>query len=155
MLKRSNESQGTSVPEIESGRQDLILMRQPGGLFDNKTDHTLGVFLGGPEWSAIFYNELNCQGLENFVPGDDIDAWTERHRLEFQRSIPAYPMLGRIWDTYIDVNYQREEVVQLRDECFKVKSGTTNPLAIQGLDKLLDACEQALKLDLGLHLAAD
>jgi hypothetical protein len=149
------ENQNPSNPGTESGRQDLILMRQPQGVFDHDTDQALGIFLGGPEWSAIFYDVLDARTSETFVPGDNINEWTEKHRVEFQAKLPNYRMLGRIWDTYINVNYQPEEITKLREECLKVKSSTTNPLALQGLDKLIYACQAALKSGLGLHLAAD
>jgi hypothetical protein len=31
-------------------------------------------------------------------------------------------MLGRIWDTYVDVSYQPEEILYLRDECLRAKA---------------------------------
>lgn len=106
-------------------------------------------------WSAVFRDVLGYTGGEPFIPGDDLNEWTQRHRLEFQRSISDYPMLARLWDTYIDVSYQPEEIGQLRNECLKVKAATSNRVAWQGLDKLISGCDEALKYGLGLHLASE
>ena len=66
-----------------------------------------------------------------------------------------YPKLGRIWDTYIDVSYQPQEVGHLRDACLRVKASTSNPVALKGLDKLIAACNEALSGGLGLSLVSE
>ncbi len=155
LKSQANKNQTDSAAGIESGRQDFVLKLDPKAPFDSNHDRRLEIFLAGPEWSAIFYTVLGCTGGEPFVAGDDINEWTERHRREFQRAIPHYPMLGRIWDTYINVSYQAEEITGLKNECLKVKASTSNAMALQGLDKLIYTCDEALKSGLGLYLAAD
>lgn len=155
LKSQANKNQTDSAAGIESGRQDFVLKLDPKAPFDSNHDRRLEIFLAGPEWSAIFYTVLGCTGGEPFVAGDDINEWTEKHRREFQRAIPHYPMLGRIWDTYINVSYQAEEITALKNECLKVKASTSNAIALQGLDKLIYTCDEALKSGLGLYLAAD
>jgi hypothetical protein len=139
----------------ESGRQELVLRLQPSGAWNESTDRALAIFLDGAEWSALFRDALRTKDREPLVAGEDLDKWRERQRVLFQESIAEYPMLGRIWDTYIDVNYQPEEISQLRDECLRVKANTSNPVALRGLDKLVAACDEALKGTLGLSLLCD
>jgi len=63
--------------------------------------------------------------------------------------------MARIWDTYVDVSYQPQEIYQLRDECLRAKATTRNTVANRGLDKLLQACDEAIKAHSGLYFAAD
>jgi hypothetical protein len=139
----------------ESGRQHLLPKRRPTGDWDPSTDRRLPMFFGGPEWSALFRHVLHAHEREPFDSSESIDKWSERQRVLFKESLPKYPMLGRIWDTYIDVQYQPDEVLQLRDECLQVRSNTSNPVAIRGLEKLNAACEEALRIGSGLLLISD
>lgn len=139
----------------ETGRQQLVLKHRPTGDWDEATDRRLLLFFEGAEWSALFRDALHAKDRDPFVHGEAIDKWRERQRVRFQESIPDYPMLGRIWDTYIDVSYQPEEITHLRDECLRVKASTSNPVALRGLDKLIAACDGALKGGLGLSLLSE
>lgn len=87
--------------------------------------------------------------------GESNEAWQQRYTLKFQQFIPDYPMLGRIWDTYIDVGYQGDEVKSVREECLKVRAKTSNFTALEGLAKLIKACDEGLEMGLGLYLACD
>lgn len=139
----------------ETGRQQLIVRREPSGEWDNTSDRRLPLFFEGPEWSALFRNVLHTLDRDQYSPSEAIEDWTERQRLQFQNSIVEYPMLARMWDTYIDVRYQPEEIRQLQDECRRVKASTSDAVALRGLNKLLDACDEALKSGCGLYLASD
>jgi hypothetical protein len=114
--------------------------------------------LDGSEWIALFRDVLKCpMGIDQpFIPGEDTRVWRERNRLKFQKAIPNYPMLARIWDTFIDVTYEPEEVRQLRDECLQVRAiAASNHLAFEGLSRLISACDESLRLGSGLYLACD
>jgi len=139
----------------ESGRQELVLRRDPSDAWNVSTDRALAIFFDGAEWSALFKDALHVKDRDPFIPGEATDKWRERQRVRFQKSILEYPMLGRIWDTYIDVSYRPEEIPQLRDECLRVKASTSNPVALRGLDKLIAACDEALKESLGLSLLSE
>jgi hypothetical protein len=140
---------------IGAGGQELVLRRHPSGAWNESTDRALGIYLGGHEWSALFRQVLSCPEGPPFKPGDILDEWKTKHQAEFQESIPDYPMLGRIWDTYIDVVYQPEEIKQLREECLRVQASTLNENALAGLAKLVQACDEASKLGSGLLLLSD
>lgn len=139
----------------EPGLQQLIIKRQPAGDWDDSTDRRLPLFLEGPEWTAIFRHTLKTVERDSVLPDEDIDTWSERQRERFKASLPAYPMLGRVWDTYIDVQYEPDEISPLRDECRRVKGITSNPLAVSGLDKIISACDQAIEIGGGILLLAD
>ena len=110
---------------------------------------------GEDNWYALFFEVLGCPESGLSMPEKDVAEYWERIRLNFQQAIPDYPMLGRIWDFYIDVWYAPEEIEQLRNECFKAQANTSNPTALEGLGLLLQACEKASADQLGIFLAAD
>jgi hypothetical protein len=158
--KQLNVSTGNAQNDLsqegsETGRQYFILMLNPREAWNDSTDRNLNIYLEGAEWTALFYEVLDCKHGDPYLPGDNINEWTENHKLKFQQSIPNYPMLGRIWDTYIDVKYDPEEIGKLRAECLMIKASTSNVRALEGLSKLIYACDQALKLKLGLYLSCD
>lgn len=137
------------------GQQQLVLKLNPSGAWNASTDRTLPIYFEGPEWFALFHDVLRATDRESLVAGEDYAEWEERQRVRFQKSIAEYPMLGKIWDTYIDVRYQPEEVPQLRNECLRVKASTSNLVALIGLDKLIAACDEALKDSLGLSILSE
>ena len=144
-----------AADNAEPGLQQLIIKHQPAGDWDDSTDRRLPLFLEGPEWTAIFRHTLKAGERDSVLPDEDIDSWSERQRERFKASLPAYPMLGRVWDTYIDVKYEPDEINALRDECNKIKATTSNPLAVSGLDKIISACDQAIEIGGGILLLAE
>jgi hypothetical protein len=140
----------------DPGRLAIQLRRERKEEADNEwTD--IGI-LEGREWLAIFKDVLNCPiGTdEPSPPSGDLDEQYERAKLEFEQAIPEYPMLARIWDTYIDVTYEPNEVEKLLAECMKVRSAaSSNLIAEQGLDKLINACHGAIESGASIHLSSD
>lgn len=83
--------------------------------------------------------------LKKYSPDEDLDEEDEKFRIEFQRAIPEYPMLGRIWDTYINTDFKPEEVRELRDECLRVQlAAAPNAVASEGVRKIIDSCDRAI-----------
>ena len=109
------------------------------------------------EWEAIFFTVIMgyCPMYEYYVEGQNLDERDERARLRFQQAIPDYPLLGRMWDVYVDAIYKPEEVSQLRKECMRVQAMTDNAEALRGLGKLIKYTEEAERSGLGLFLACD
>jgi hypothetical protein len=121
----------------------------------DEDDRYTGMDFTGREWGALFYDVLACPRMDAYVPGDDVDAYEEQYRVTFQQSLAEYPMLGRIWDMYIDVKYAPAEVEQLRDECQAIRGRTSNPIALGGLKKLITVCDEARRVKQGLFFASD
>jgi hypothetical protein len=142
-----------------TGNLSFIVVRDPKSFFEGlkEPDHYLNIDLNGDEWSALFYDVLNCPkaNVEPFSSGEDPEQWRERYRLKFQQSIPDYPMLSQIWDIYNYANYRPEEIAQLREECLKVQTNTSNENGLAALAKLVAACDEASKLGSGLLFVPD
>jgi hypothetical protein len=64
-------------------------------------------------------------------------------------------MLGRIWNTYGYASYRPEEIELLRKECVKIRATTSNELALAGLSKLVQACDNSSMLGRGILLIPD
>jgi hypothetical protein len=109
------------------------------------------------EWGALFFDVLGCPPAmdEPPLPDESSEEWEERYYAKFEQAIPEYPMLARMSDVYGYATYLPDEVLALRDECLRVQTGTSNEQALSGIQTLLGACEEAVKLGHGLFLAGD
>ncbi len=82
------------------------------------------------------------------------DLWDQFER-SLKQSTVALPMLRRLKEEYEDANYGPEEASRLREECLTVRLGTDDMSALSSLDKLIRACDEALKERSGLYFASD
>lgn len=125
------------------------------GLLGN--DHYLDPRLEGREWGALFLDVLKCPDTADVprLTDEGNEDWQERYGAKFQQAIPNYPMLGRIYDTLIYVAYKPEEIGQLRDECLRLQSMTSDEKALSMLKKLIHACDEASKVRSGLLFVPD
>jgi len=144
-----------------AGGLAIFAMREPtfmsfaGGL--SRTDRYLDLRLNGDEWVALYLQVLRCPdaGQVPRLPNEDIAEWHKRYSGEFQRAIPTYPMLGRIYDVFIYISYAPEEIEQLSVECVKLEAITSNEKARSALVKVIAACHEASKLRVGLLFVPD
>jgi hypothetical protein len=121
----------------------------------NEVDRYLDDFTG-LEWIALFRDVLKCpMGTETKGANQGFFSEDRPYQLRFQEAIPDYPLLARIWNTFEDVTYGPKEIPKLRDECLRVSSMTANEDALMGLNKLLNACDDAITNHLGMYLSCD
>ena len=97
------------------------------------------------DWHALFVDVLHAaaQGPPEWV------------REEFREATTDYPMLGRIWSVYDECLFFPDDLSELRGECVKLKSETTQPEAVKALRKLIYACDEAAKRGFSLILSGD
>lgn len=141
---------------LVGGHLDIFVVRDVEtfrGATDGVNRH-VGVFTGA-DWEALFYDVLNGPEWGEYAGDGSFDEHFERQRVKFQQSIPDFPMLGRIFNMYEDVIYGPTDVKRLRDECLTTQASTTNTHTLEALNKLIHASDEALKVGLGLYLAAD
>jgi hypothetical protein len=67
----------------------------------------------------------------------------------------GYEMLGRFWYEFEDVVYYPAEINKLQKECLKAKGESQNPQLITAVNKISEACDDALKNDSGLYFGSD
>ena len=151
-----------------NGSLHIYLARDPerwrGAELQDFLETRLGFNLD--DWDALFVNVLhvsmlNAEDLQQlhgrnlYVEADERIDRFEWERDLFRDALPGYPMLGRIWTMYEDFVFRLEELPQLRGECVKLKSETTQPEAVKALRKLIYACDEAAKRGFSLILSGD
>ncbi|MDQ3802002.1 MAG: hypothetical protein M3384_21465 [Acidobacteriota bacterium] len=67
----------------------------------------------------------------------------------------GFEMPGRIWDWYQDAAYFPSEINQLLAGCQKIKESAQNPDRSEAMDKLINACREALKTGSGIYLGSN
>jgi hypothetical protein len=138
------------------GGFDIYLVNDINHVTGNEKDgdRVLNIDFHGGNWKALFFDALGCPIVE-WHKGDSYEQFYERARRIFGQALPEYPMLSRICDMYEDALYKSEEVGLLLNECMKIQSLTTNTEALEGLQKLILACNEAAKEGKGLGLISD
>ena len=121
----------------------------------SERDRVLHFGLKYREWLALYFDVLGV-GSKWTPPVTQTTSLAENVIIsEFTEDIPAYPLLSRINGKYYDAVFETDEVEGLRAECLRVKSITTNPLAVRGLDKLIHICGWAQRLNLSILLMCE
>jgi hypothetical protein len=80
-----------------------------------------------------------------YVEGDDVVELRERNRRKFERALPEYPLLARIFHMFEDYAFAPDELPKLREECLRVRSKTADREALRALRKLILASNEATK----------
>ena len=81
----------------------------------------------------------------------DQDDWPTT----FAKSVPDYPLLGRICDIYEDAKFRAEEIRGLDEECQRLIQASGHERGAWAANKLRVACRKALSHKLGLILLCD
>jgi hypothetical protein len=126
-----------------NGTLHIYVVRDPANWNANAGDRHIPVCLNGGDWQSIFFKRLHCPESEPYVRGEDTNDWLNRNRRLFERSIPDYPMLGRIFDMYEDYTFTPNEVVLLRDECVRARALSSESSADVALRKIIYCCDVA------------
>jgi hypothetical protein len=119
-------------------------------------DKVLPYGLSYQEWFELYFNVLSVgkTGYDEWAKENPEEA--KRSVLgEFDEDIDGYPLLSRIKGARYDIVYKAQEVKSLREECLKVKTNTTNAVALRGLEKLLHICHEAEVSGLNIYLMSE
>jgi hypothetical protein len=121
----------------------------------SERDRILHFGLKYREWLALYFDVLGVGSkwtppvTQTTYLADDVII------SEFTEDIPDYPLLSRINGKYYDAVFETNEIEGLRQECLRVKAFAANPLALKGLDKLIQICAWAHQLNLSIFLMCD
>lgn len=140
------------------GVLDFALKKSPEGEWDpTRGDRHLEQGIEPIEWEKLFFDTLGAPKWEEYIDGEDVDEFYDRQKTLFQTALSAqgFIMLSRIWRIYRDVHYQPFEIDQLLSECVEVQMIADDACARSALEKLISACQNALKNDSGLLLLSD
>ncbi len=136
----------------------ISIMKNPNGEWDEaQGDHNLDFIIDGKDFTEIqkVVDVLSSQTKQ--LEDESFDDYEERLKISYFKaaSEKGYEMLGRIWYWYDDAIYLFSDVSQLHEECSRAKDEPRNLDAIIALDKILVACDEALKTKSGIFLGCD
>ncbi|MEP7212405.1 MAG: hypothetical protein ABI791_04985 [Acidobacteriota bacterium] len=141
------------------GSLRIAVMRDPSGEWDPvRGDHHLDLDLEREEWEDLFFAVLGAPAWEaGLLENEGVFAYEERQKRNFETYLKSkgFEMLGRISDMYQDAEYEPSEVAELREECSRVEELTDNAEVLEGVRKLVFACNEAVKIGSGLILLSD
>src|SRR3989442_8192664 len=96
----------------------------------SKQDHPLDLRLTYQEWLAIYFDALGLDksGYEKWAAKRVVLGQPNAATIltELDEEVPGFPMLSRIRGPYHDVIFEPNELEDLREECLKVQTKTSN-----------------------------
>lgn len=109
------------------------------------------------EWLAIYFDALGIDksGYDEVAAKRAALGQPKSFLTELDEEIPDFPMLSRIQGPFHDAVFEADEVNALRQECLQVQTKTSNPLALEGMRKLLLICDRAQSLGLSVYLISN
>lgn len=113
-------------------------------------DRVLNVEIKYEEWAALLFDALGAS-LENYR--DWVARWRARETTDMFL-VPKYPLLSRLNDNLVDVDFTRSEVEALRQEALRLISESSNESACNLLRVIIAICDEAQKHDLAIYLLA-
>lgn len=102
----------------------------------------LGYQIRPEDIEALYFDGIGTQRWES-IKANDVDEQLKIYNESMDSIMKDYPMIGRVKDTDITVEYSAEEVSQLNAECEKVIENTTHEKAIRSVQKFQIACTKA------------
>ena len=114
---------------------------------------SFSVVVANSHRATILMTPIEIEYLEG---ESDEDFLSRRERL-FQEDLigKGYEMLGRIWYIFRDAFYAPSEVRKLLEECLDVQLKAESNEALSALEKLIYACNEALRVNSGVLLICD
>jgi len=149
-----------------NGTLDLILVKDVQNW--PKTAESNGIWLD----ISIWYDDLNAIHRSALAAKlhEKLDDWTiemiqndyesfereyHRNRGQFVSEFPECPILGSDYDMYDDYIFDLEKTRRFQDECLRIKELPLSKKAARSLQKLLYACNSAIRENSYLVFACD
>ncbi len=136
---------------------DIAIVKNPFDEHSDEENFNSGLWIEIDEWGKLFEIVLQAPvEIKRLELENRADFLNRREKL-FQEDLASkgYKMLGRIWYYFQDVFYEYSEVNILLEECLNVQQNTLNKSALSFLDKLIFACNEALRVKSGIMLVSD
>jgi hypothetical protein len=151
-MEDKSEMYGEDIFGFGNGTLHIAVMPTPENW---EAGRELNVCLDDGDLEAVSLEVFRIARGMPYAGEDNIMKLRNNDRQWFAKIIPEFPMLGRINYLFEDVFFDAGEVEQLRNECLKIKTATTDAAADLGLRKLLYSCDEALKDNFGIELTCD
>lgn len=122
------------------------------GNFSPGENSYLGYDIHPENIEALYFDGIGIPRWESITGGKDLDEHTALYMEQFNKRMADFPMIGRVSDTDQKVDYSRDDLIKLAEECSTVISGTSDPKAIRAAQKLSLACAKAAGGNMALTL---
>lgn len=111
----------------------------------------LGYDIRPEDIEALYFEGIGTPRWES-IKADSVAEQMKIYEDSMQKIMSEYPLIQRVMDTDVKVEYKPNEVLELQKECEKVLKATDNAKAIWALQKFLLACNKASERQTGLSL---
>ncbi len=135
----------------------ISVIKNPESEQTDEENFYTGRWIWVDEWEELFQNVLHAPIEIKPNKGESFLDFQARREKLFQEDLTSkgYEMLGRIWYIFSDAFFAPSEVDKLLKECLELQQKTENKKALSALEKLIFACNQALKVKSGVFLFCD
>lgn len=100
---------------------------------------------------ALYFDGLKLPRWED-TAGETVAEKQASYQESFNKVTSAYPLISRVSDTDERVAYTPEEIPQLREECERLLTNTSDSKAARAIQKFIIACNKAAEQQMGLLL---
>lgn len=100
---------------------------------------------------ALYFDGIGIPRWES-ISADTVPRQIEIYEESMQKIMTDYPLINRVTDTDVKVEYKPDEISKLSEECERVLRTTTDPKAVRALQKFLLTCTKASEHQTGLLL---
>lgn len=111
----------------------------------------LGYDIRPEDIEALYFEGIGTPRWES-IAAKSVDEQLEIYNRSMKEKMADYPLIGRVTDTDVRVEYAPEQVSELRAECEKVLDNTANEKAAKAAQKFAIACHKAAEREKGLVL---
>ncbi len=124
-----------------------------GAASDSSTEDSgyIGYDIRPEDIEALYFEGIGIPRWES-ISASTIARHTEIYEESMQKIMTDYPLINRVTDTDVKVEYKPDEISKLSAECERVLKTTTNPKAVRALQKFLLTCTKASEHQTGLLL---
>lgn len=114
-------------------------------------DGYVGYDIRPEDLEALYFEGIGIPRWES-ITADTVARQIEIYEESMQKIMTDYPLINRVTDTDVKVEYKPDEISKLSEECERVLKTTTNPKAVRALQKFLLTCTKASDHQTGLLL---
>lgn len=148
-LKNMDELETEFIEEVRGfGSLAVVLADGADGV---KGSGFIGFDVRPEDIEALYFEGIGTLRWDN-IEAESVSEQMDIYNDSMKKKMADYPLIARVSDTDVKVNYTPEEVLQLRAECEKVFDNTSAPKAVRAVQKFLIACHKADESRMSLEL---
>ncbi len=110
----------------------------------------IGYNINPEDVEAIYFEGIGVPRWES-LKADSVEEQTAMYWDRFNECMAKFPLIGRVRDTDVRVEYTDAEVPGLIDECRGISGSTDNAKALRSIEKVSLAANRAVENQAGLN----